>query len=180
MKRFITMITLIALCSLALAGCGGPKPDVAIFMMGKNGTPAEFSQKLEQSLKKKLGETPTISLNSSPIFSQEKLIVELAAGDNGIMIVTSDTFQIFAQQGGVVNLDDVLNPADYPSGVVEVATDSSKPNGPKEKHLYGIPISKTSWMQDQGYQGEELFAFVHPRAPHLEQAKQVLKAIAAK
>jgi ABC-type glycerol-3-phosphate transport system substrate-binding protein len=180
MKRFMTKLTLIALFSLVLIGCGGPKPDVAIFMMGKNGTPSDFSQKLEQSLKKKLGETPTISLNASPMFSQEKLIVELAAGDNGIMIVTSDTFQMIAQQGGVVNLDDVLNPVDYPSGVVEVPTDTSKPTGSKEKHLYGIPISKTSWMQDQGYQGEELFAFIHPRAPHPEQAKQVLKAIASR
>jgi ABC-type glycerol-3-phosphate transport system substrate-binding protein len=180
MKRFVAMITLIALGSLALVGCGGPKPDVAIFMMGKNGIPSEFSLKLEQSLKKKLGETPTISLNASPIFSQEKLIIELAAGDNGIMIVAADTFQMIAQQGGVVNLDNLFNPADYPSGVVEVAADPSKPNGPKEKHLYGIPISKAKWMQDEGYQGEELIAFILPRAPHLEQAKQVLKAMASK
>jgi ABC-type glycerol-3-phosphate transport system substrate-binding protein len=174
---FIGMLILI-LCSIALSGCGGPTSDVPIFMMGENGTPSEITQKLEESLKMKLGESPTINLNSSPIFSQEKMIVELAAGGNGIMILSEVQFQEIARQGGVVNLDSLFDPKVYPTGIAETLVDNNNPEGVKEKHLYGIPISQTSWMKDIGYNGKEMIAFIHPRAPNLEAAKQVLKVIA--
>jgi hypothetical protein len=35
-------------------------------------------------------------------------------------------------------------------------------------------------MKDIGYNGKEMIAFIHPRAPNLEAAKQVLKVIAEK
>ncbi|MEX2460100.1 MAG: hypothetical protein WD469_02155 [Paenibacillaceae bacterium] len=173
------MLTLL-ICLVVLSGCGGPKADVPIFMMGESGMPSEISQQLEESLTKRVGEIPTISLNSSPIFSMEKMIVELAAGGNGIMILSKDQFQSVAQQGAGISLDSLFEPKDYPEGVVEVLTDADKPDGPKEKHLLGIPISQTSWMKDAGYNGKEMIAFILPRAPNIDAAKQVLKVIAAK
>jgi ABC-type glycerol-3-phosphate transport system substrate-binding protein len=180
MKIGIKLLLTLVLCSIGLSACGGPKADVPIFMMGENGIPGDFATKLEESLKHQIGETPTISLNSSPIFSQEKMIVEIAAGGNGIMILSEKQFQAIALQGGGIILDSLFDPKDYPAGVVETLVDSAKPDGPKEKHLYGIPISQTRWMKEAGYNGSELIAFVHPRAPDLELAKQVLKVIAAK
>jgi ABC-type glycerol-3-phosphate transport system substrate-binding protein len=178
MIRNLKWMLVLMLGSIALTGCGGPKADVPIFMMGENGMPSEITQKLEDSLKLRLGETPTIKLNSSPIFSMEKMMVELAAGGNGIMIVSKEQFASVAHQGGGISLDSLFDPKDYPAGVVEVAVDDNKQDGPKEKHLYGIPISQTSWMKDAGYIGKEMVAFIHVRAPNLEAAKQVLKVIA--
>src|SRR4051812_41431283 len=100
MKIGIKLLLTLVICSIGLSACGGPKADVPIFIMGDNGIPSDFAQKLEESLKQQIGETPTISLNSSPIFSQEKMIVELAAGGNGIMILPEVQFQGIAQQGG--------------------------------------------------------------------------------
>jgi ABC-type glycerol-3-phosphate transport system substrate-binding protein len=180
MKFGFKFLFILVLCSIGLSACGGPKANVPIFMMGETGIPAELSQKLEESLKKYVGETPTISLNSSPIFSQEKMIVELAAGGNGIMILPEEQFQGIAQQGGGIILDSLFDPKEYPIGVVETLVDSNKPDGPKEKHLYGIPVTQTRWMKELGYTGKELIAFVHPRAPNLDMAKQVLKVIAEK
>jgi ABC-type glycerol-3-phosphate transport system substrate-binding protein len=180
MKFGFKLLFTLVLCSIGLSACGGPKADVPIFIMGENGIPGEFAQKLEESLKQHIGETPSISLNGSPIFSQEKMIVELAAGGNGIMILPEAQFHGIAQQGGGIILDTLFDQKDYPKGVVEKLVDSEKPDGPKEKHLYGIPVSQTRWMKELGYTGKELIAFVHPRAPNLDLAKQVLKVIALK
>ncbi|OPH61356.1 hypothetical protein BC351_15600 [Paenibacillus ferrarius] len=164
--------------TLLLAGCGGPKPDVSIFVMGQNGFPSEAAEKLEGSLKSKVGETPTVKLVSSPIFSLEKMIVELAAGGNGIFILAEDQFKSLSNQGGFVSLDEIINPEDYPDGVVEMKEEGK----PAEKHLYGIPLAGNKWMKEQGFEGKGLVAFIPQNAPKpkLEAAKQVLKVIAQK
>ena len=90
-----------------LTGCGGPKPDVSIFIMGSNGFPSEAGDKLEASLKSKVGEVPTVKINTSPIFSMEKMIVELAAGGNGIFILAEEQFKSLSNQAGFVSLDDI-------------------------------------------------------------------------
>ncbi|MEC0225858.1 type 2 periplasmic-binding domain-containing protein [Paenibacillus alba] len=162
--------------TLLLAGCGGPKPDVSIFVMGQNGFPSEAAEKLEGSLKSKVGETPTVKLVSSPIFSLEKMIVELAAGGNGIFILAEDQFKSLSNQGGFVSLDETIKPEDYPDGVVEMKEEGK----PTEKHLYGIPLAGNKWMKEQGFEGKGLVAFIPQNAPKLEEAKQVLKVIAQK
>jgi hypothetical protein len=137
-----------------------------------------MTEKLETSLQAQLGESPTVKVSSSPIFTLDKLVVEVAAGDHGIIILTKDQWLSLAQNGGMVPLDDLLNKDDFPEGVVELPVDDRE--GKKETHLYAVPVAKTKWMTDVGYKGEELFAFIHPRAPHMDQAKQVLKTIVGK
>lgn len=72
MKLKLLMVMLVSALMVMLAGCGGPKPDVSIFVMGQNGFPSDAGEKLEASLKSKIGEVPTVKLNTSPIFSMEK------------------------------------------------------------------------------------------------------------
>ncbi|TXK85541.1 hypothetical protein [Paenibacillus sp. N3.4] len=175
MKAKWLFITIVGLM-IILAGCGGPKPDVSIFIMGPNGYPSEAGDKLELSLKEKVGETPTVKVLTSPIFSMEKMIVELAAGGNGIFILAEDQFKSLTKQAGFVSLDDTIKPEDYPDGVIEVAEEGK----PAEKHLYGIPLTNNKWMKDQGFEGKGLVAFIPQNAPKLNEAKQVLKAIAQK
>jgi ABC-type glycerol-3-phosphate transport system substrate-binding protein len=172
--RFMTGIMLMLM--FMLAGCGGPKPDVTIFAMGPSGFPAEIGSKLEASLKAKLGEAPTVKIVTTPIFSLEKMVVEIAGAGNGILILPEEQFKALADQAGFVALDDVIKPEDYPEGVLEMP----EKDKPGEKHLYGIPLAGNKWMKELGFDGKGLVAFVPQNAKKIEEAKNVLKVIAEK
>jgi hypothetical protein len=162
-----------------MAGCGGgPKADVPIFMMAANGVPNEAADKLQADLRAKVGEAPTVSIVTTPIFSMEKLIVEIAAGDNGILIVPTEQFKTIGQQGGYVSLDSVAKAEDFPEGVLELPVDGKE--GKKEKHLYGIPLEKTKWFTEAKLNGKDLVAFVPANAKNQDKVMQVLKTIAQK
>jgi ABC-type glycerol-3-phosphate transport system substrate-binding protein len=180
MKSTLKGVLTLVLCSIIWSGCGGPKADVPIFMMGQSGMSSENADKLKESLVQRLGEAPTITLKSSPIFSVEKMLLQLAAGGNGIMILSEEPFKAVIQKGAGTSLDAIFDPKEYPSGVAEILVDYKKPDGAKEKHLYGIPINQTSWMKAVGYNGRELFAFINSKAPDFEAAKKVLQVIAEK
>jgi ABC-type glycerol-3-phosphate transport system substrate-binding protein len=173
MKGKFALIALLIL--FVIAGCGGPKAEVSIFMMGPQGTPTDVADKLKSSLITKAGPSPTIDLVTSPIFSLEKMIVEIAAGEHQIIILPEEQFRGLGQQGGYVSLDDLVKPEDYKEGILE-ATDKGK----TEKHLYGIPLESTKWFKDLGYNGKGLYAFIPQNAKEQEKAKQVIKLIAEK
>jgi ABC-type glycerol-3-phosphate transport system substrate-binding protein len=178
MKRSFTVLILLFVIG-ALAGCGGgPKADVPIFMMASNGIPNEVADKLQADLKAKVGETPTVSVMTTPIFSMEKLIVEIAAGDNGIIVVPVEQFKAIGQQGGYVSLDSAAKAEDFPDGVLELPIDGK--DGKKEKHLYGIPLEKTKWFTDLKLNGKDLIAFVPANAKNQDKVLQVIKVIAQK
>lgn len=178
MKKHRLICALVLLLAAVLAGCGGPKADVSIFLMTNGGTAQDTTSKLAQALQAKLGEKPTIAVSGSPIFSMEKLIVEVAAADHSIIIIPEEQFQMLVKQGGTTPLEGAFDASRYPGGVLEVPADPNKPDAKPEKHLYGVPVSDAKLLRDAGYKGKEtLYAFVHPRAPHMEQAIQALKAI---
>ncbi|MFH5185926.1 hypothetical protein ACHHV8_26605 [Paenibacillus sp. TAB 01] len=164
------------LLMLALAGCGNdPKADVPIFMMGQNGVPNEVGDKLQAALQAKVGQAPTVSVLTVPVFSMEKLIVEIAAGDNGIIIVPAEQFNVIGKQGGYVSLDNIAKQEDFPSGVLELPVD-----GKTEKHLYGIPLEQTKWFTELKLNGKDLVAFVPANAKNQDKVMQVIKVIAQK
>lgn len=156
----------------------GPKADVPIFMMSSSGIPSEVGDKLEASLVEKLGQAPTVKIQTTPIFSMEKLIVEIAAGDNGIIVVPKEQFKALGQQGGYVSLDAVAKAEDFPDGVMEIPVDGK--SGGVEKHLYGIPLEQTKWLTDLKLNGKDLIAFVPANAKKQDLVMQVLKVIAQK
>ncbi|NOU91801.1 hypothetical protein GC093_00920 [Paenibacillus sp. LMG 31456] len=181
MKRNFMLITLL-LSLFALVGCGGgPKADVPIFMMAQNGVPNEIADKLQADLRTKVGEAPTVTVLTTPIFSMEKLIVEIAAGDNGILIVPMEQYKAIGQQGGYVSLDGIAKAEDFPDGVLELPVDGKDgKEGKKEKHLYGIPLEHTKWFMDLKVNGKDLVAFVPANAKNQDKVMQVLKVIAQK
>lgn len=65
-----------------LAGCGGrDKDSFSIFIMDK-GDASVIREELAQKLKDKLGEqAPTIEISVSPLYNQQKLVVEYAVGN---------------------------------------------------------------------------------------------------
>lgn len=176
MKAKWLFVVLLGMMLTLMTACGGPKADVSVFIMGPNGFPSEAAEKMEVSLKAKVGEMPTVKLNTSPIFSMEKMIVELAAGGNGIFILGEEQFKGLSNQAGFVSLDNTINPADYPDGVIEIKEEGKA----AEKHLYGIPLTGNKWMKEQGYEGKGLFAFIPQNAPKMDEALKVLKVIAQK
>ncbi|MDF2960883.1 MAG: hypothetical protein K0S39_2618 [Paenibacillus sp.] len=177
MRNFTLVILLLSI--FALAGCGGePKAEVPIFMMAANGIPNEVADKLQADLRAKVGQAPTVSVLTTPIFSMEKLIVEIAAGDNGIIIVPMEQFKTIGQQGGYVSLDSAAKAEDFPEGVLELPVDGK--DGKKEKHLYGIPLEKSKWFTDLKLNGKDLVAFVPGNAKNQDKVMQVIKVIAQK
>lgn len=177
MKRFKMLVTTLSLiaCIVNLTGCGGPKADVTVFLMGPEGIPTEIGDKLKESLIAKVGPSPTLDVQSSPIYSIDKLIVKLAAGEADIAIVPEEQFKDIGVQGGLVALDDLVKPEDYQAGILEATNE-----GKTEKHLYGIPLENSKWMKEQNWNGNGLVAFIPQNSKVQDKAKQVLKIIAAK
>jgi ABC-type glycerol-3-phosphate transport system substrate-binding protein len=166
-KKMWSLAIVIALLVSILAGCGGPKADVPIFVMFAENSPFNKNDEMLASLKEKVGASPTVDVSVSPMFSLDKLVVELAAGDNGLFIVPKQQFDLFANQEGYISLDDTFKKEDYPQGVY---------NGV----LYGVPVTNTKWLKDLGYKGPEVMAYIPFRAKDKEKSKQVLKAMMEK
>ncbi|AJY77434.1 hypothetical protein VN24_02085 [Paenibacillus beijingensis] len=161
---------------LLLAGCGGTK-DPTLFIMAKNGLSSDATEALTKSLQAKFGDTK-IQVSSSPIYNQQKLIVELAAGGNAVMMLDKDDFVSLLGQGGALSLDDVFDPKLYPEGVLEgtIPGDKDEPDR-KETHLYGIPVTKAKLVQSAGINDDKLILFIPANAPDQEAAKQMIKEL---
>ncbi|MDF2669769.1 MAG: hypothetical protein K0R67_2075 [Paenibacillus sp.] len=166
-KKTLALGLVLALIIGVLAGCGGPKADVPIFAMFPENAPFNKNDELEKSLKEKVGETPTVQLFVTPMFSLDKMVVELAAGENGLFIVPKAQFDMLANQEGYISLDDTFKKQDYPEGVYK-------------DQLFGVPVTNTKWLKDLGYKGGEMIAYIPFRAKNKEKSKEVLKVIMEK
>jgi hypothetical protein len=144
--------------------------------MPENGISSEITEPLKQSLVTAVGTTPTVGVYGSAMFNLQKLMVEIAAGGHGILIVTEEQFKGYGRQGGFVNLEDVFDAAKYPKGVIE-ANEGTSEEEKLVKHLYGVPMEQTEWFTKDKLNGKGLYAFIPGNAPDVEQAKQVLKTI---
>jgi len=172
------MVLLALLLIGVLAGCGKPDPDVAVFVMAgpQGGLPLDSNEKLQASLAAKVGEKPTVEVAVAPMFSMERMIVEIASKHNGILIVPDEQFKILSKQAGFVSLDDVADPAAHPDQVLV----SQEPGQTDEKHLYGIAMADSPWFKEAGIDGKGLIAFIPENAPSIEMAKTVLAQMAEK
>jgi hypothetical protein len=174
------LMLLVCLLLVAIAGCGGPKYDVNVYVLPSQGIPAEVSDKLDKGMKARVGETPSANLDGSPIYNPQLLLVKVTAGEYDILIIGKNDFLNYTMQGGAINLEDTFKKEDYPDGVAEANLSGNSEKPQLETHLYGIPMSKTKWMQEAGYRGEEVYALIFPRAKNIAAAKQVLKTLVEK
>jgi hypothetical protein len=181
MRKRLLFISIFMFFLMMILGCGQTKSDVPIFIMMSNGVNGNNpSLQLERSLQMKIGETPKIKVDVSLDFSKVKLNFEIIKGDHTIFIVPQAQFLSFAMGGSLVKLDELFNPNDYSDGVVEIKVDDSSKQGKSEKHVYGIPIENSKWLEEYGYSSKNLIAFVHPKAKDIDKAMQVLKKISEK
>lgn len=158
------LLAALALLLGTVAACGN-KPDVSIFVMFPQHTIFSKQKELTAALQEKMGESPTVQFSISPIFDQQKMIIEMAAGPHGIFALPKAQYEGFLGQDGFVPLDDILDKEQYPEGVYE-------------DKLIAVPLHETKLLKDAGYTGGEIFAFISERVKDKEKAKQVLKVLA--
>jgi hypothetical protein len=174
------IICTVSVILIVVSACGGPKVDVSIYMIPRNGVSHDILDKLKAQLDMYLGEQFTIDLNGSPIYNPEKLMVEVAAGDHSILIVSRDDFVVYASNG-VVPLEGVFDQEKYPDGVTDYVETKFK-NGEyievaRETHLYGLPVHESRWFKDAEISSkDELYAMLLPRG-NIEQGMELLKMI---
>jgi hypothetical protein len=143
------------------AGCGKEDYDLSVFIMPQTGMSGDMAGKLQASLQEKYGSDLKVSLRTSPLYSAEKLTVEIISKEHVVMIVTERDFKTTVRQGGAVPLEEDFDQQAYPSGVLQ-------------EHLYGIPMKNSSWLKSAGYNGSEMYAFIPANTPSMEQSKQML------
>lgn len=168
----IKVIFSVLLCSFLLFGCG-KEDGVNIMMMSPAGITSEESDKLELLLQSKLGEELTVKLNAIPLFTEEKLVLEVAAGHNSVLIIPEEPFRQLAEHGGYfIPLNQIADEKAYPEGVVETTVKEELQTG-----LFGIPLGKTKWFNEAAMKGRGLIAFIPSNAPDADKALQVMKII---
>jgi hypothetical protein len=178
-KRFLPWTVLVSVVLMLSACGGGPKVDVSIFTMTQPALNMEKVDAMETALQTKLGEAPTIAISTSPMFSLEKLIVEIAAGGHSLLILNREQISSFlSDKTSVHSLEDTFDPAAYPEGILEIQVRDREGNVTgTEQGFFAIPIGETVWFKLGDYKGPPAFAFIPANAENPEGAKQVLKAI---
>lgn len=170
MRRVLVLISISLMAMLILSGCSKSK-DLKVFIMVDYAMDGKHQDMLQSTLQEAVGEHHPVKVLISPMFNYQKLLVELAAGGNAIMILPEEAFLPIIEQGGAVPLEDVLAEDQYASGIgLDLETE--------EEHLFGIPLSKSNWFKATGYTGQEAFAFVITNYHDPDAAKEVIVAIA--
>lgn len=184
MKKTIRICCTFILLAGLLLGCGGPKADVSIFIMPSAGIDSSHVERLENALQQRMRDSLTVSVTGSPFFNEQKLLIEVAAGDNAIIIVPLEPFQRYAGQEGGVALEQWFDAADYPDGVTESYT-FDWVNGEHQiidskLQLYGIPVHESPWFKDADITlSEPLYAMVLPREKTKDNGIAALQKIMA-
>nr|WP_178943814.1 hypothetical protein [Paenibacillus curdlanolyticus] len=170
------MLVTLLLSAALLTGCGGGK-DVSMFIFPKDGMPEDVTGQIEEQLKVKMGDK-SVEVLGSPLYNEQKMIVEFVAGERSVLAIPKDFFQSMIDQGGVVPLDDLFKPEDYPEGYVmgTVFNEETKEET-KEKHLFGIPVKQAALFQAAGFTPEELYLVIPTTSPNEELSKQAMKGL---
>ncbi|MCY9516682.1 hypothetical protein [Paenibacillus apiarius] len=166
---------------ILISGCGGPKADITVFMMPKSTVPSEMTQALKEELSKQFQGKFTVDAVASPMYNLQKLIVEYAAGDNGIVMLPEDDVKTMAMQGGHVVLDNYFDKEKYAAGVMDGVVYEKAEKGYNEykgKHLYALPADQMPLLKKLGIQEPGLFVTIPARTPNEELSVEVLKALA--
>ncbi|WP_127532619.1 hypothetical protein [Paenibacillus kobensis] len=170
------IIVSLMLAAVLLAGCGGGK-DVSMFIFPKDGMPDDVAGKVEEQLQTKMGDK-SVEVFGSPLYNEQKMIVEFVAGERSILAIPKDFFLSMVEQGGVEPLDELFKPEDFPDGFMTGTVYNEKTKEEtKEKHLYGIPVKQSAMFQGVGYTPDDLYLVVPSTSPNEELSKQAMKGL---
>ncbi|MDT3425051.1 ABC-type glycerol-3-phosphate transport system substrate-binding protein [Paenibacillus forsythiae] len=180
-RGYAVLAVLIALVAV-LSGCGGKDANtVTVFLMGPNGAPDGMAEQLKEKLAASLGQDLKVEFNVSPIYNDQKLLLEYAGAMNDIIILPKQDMLDYGKQGSNVPLDDYFNKSNYADGVfeggVERKSGDEQTELKQETHLYGIPVSSLKLFKDAGYTPEGLFVTIPASARNAERSVQVIRAM---
>lgn len=167
---------------LILTACG-KEEDTAfqIFMTDDQGSIAGIEEQLETKLQDKFGDRITIEVISSPIYNQQKLLLEYVGKANDLMIMPENDMITYGREGSHIALEDTLNPETYQRGFFEGGTYEIDENGDMSKdmvmgdHLFGIPLDEMSIFKELNYPAKNLFATIPVSTSDEALAKEILK-----
>ncbi|MFD2671302.1 hypothetical protein [Marinicrinis sediminis] len=169
-----------------MTGCSSENKSeqLSVFVYPKQGIPEGFADGLAQQLEQRLDlQGRELRVAGPSIYNEVKLMVEVAAGDHDLFIVSKEDLTRFMQSGDGFPLEDWFSQEDYPDGVVERVKMNEQtemiPTG--EKHLYGLPVHESKLIIEAGKEGDEpWYAFIVPQADPMDLVEETLKLLAEK
>lgn len=164
---------------LILTACGGDEPkdpnQVTVFIMGSEGFSQELADQVKQDLQTKLGSTMKITVNTTPIYSAEKLTLEYVDRQDDIIILPENDMKSYSINGGHMVLDKDFDSKTYARGVM-MGSASAEDVDKQEKHLFSIPVDQMSIFKQIKYTPDNLYATIPVFADYNKSLK-ILKAM---
>jgi hypothetical protein len=112
-----------------------------------------------------------------PVY-EEKLAVEITAGENDVFILDMNLYDRLARFGVFVPLDDMLDelgPAQYDERLVVAAeSDDGEEQTPRQ---YGVDVTKSSILKEEGITGDSLIAVMAVNGKNSGNAVKYIKAL---
>jgi hypothetical protein len=143
------------------------------------------SETLEKKIKDNLPEVKAPSVdgayitaggNSQQDYSmQMKAMVLLAAGDIDVYIMDETNFLKYGSQAAFESIDQLAEQYKVDSSKNSIY--ALKPEGEQETHLYGIDVSSSDILNDQGIIGEKKIVAISARAKHHEKAVRFVELL---
>src|SRR5690625_1705334 len=118
MKRLLCIVIMSTLC--LLVACGEPEEDVSVFIMPNSGIFNETVAQIQETVSERLGDSLTVAIYGSTVFRHEKLMVEVAAGQHDLFIVSENQLHAYAAIDGITPIDDYYEADRFPEGVISV------------------------------------------------------------
>lgn len=171
-------LLIIVISIIMLAGCGKGNGKVSVFITDDYLDPSDIREPLEKILQEKVGEELTVEVSASPIYNEQKVMIEYAAQEHEIFILPEPIMKLYARDGTHVVLDEDFDPEKYPEGVFEAGViDMDTDEVVMETHLFAIPISQMKVFQDLNYAREGLYATIPISTDSMEGSIALLKAM---
>ncbi|WP_211746733.1 hypothetical protein [Paenibacillus sp. Marseille-Q4541] len=182
MSRRSSYTIIVLLLMVILTACGkDEEATFQIFMTDDQGNIADIEAVLESKLQAKFGDKVTVKVTTSPIYNQQKLLLEYVGRSNDIIIMPENDMKSFGSQGSHIALEDTFDQQKYSRGFFEGGTYSVDENGKMSQdmimgdHLFGIPVEEMALFKELNYPAQNLFATIPVSASNEALAKEVLK-----
>ena len=140
-------------------------------------------------MNEKLNGEFTVDVISAPLYSAPKVMLEYAAGENGIVVLPYKDIKNYTENGGHFPLDDHFDKAQDEEGVMDGYW-VEEVEGAKKKeekfvdhpgeYLYALPTVKLPLMEKHGLVQEEWFAAIPGTTPNMEQSVKIMQLLAEK
>lgn len=179
-KRWMGILAAILLMTL-VTSCGGPKADLSIFMSHEYTIPEERVNELQQELNDKLNGEYTVQIYASPLYNAQKIMLEYAAAENGLIVLPLEDVKKYSENGGNLALNDYFDPVEYEEGVFKGMTVTKLGDKKFEEKtgefLFALPTEKLSLMKKYSLVDKQWYVAVPGTTPNVDLSVKVLNLL---